>query len=252
MDKKPFDAESEHEKLIRERNERMLEYMKGTKLFGMMVEFAKGRQKEERKRKRDSTQNAQNGTPPSAAKVPRRSLRSQGKRPSSSADDPGDGTSRQSFKSDKSSDEDKENIEGNKPKRYRLPTARPVSKAVEDITQPMLNNISRKVSTKVYGYKGTTCHQCRQKTLDQKTYCRNIHCIGLRGMFCGVCLKNRYGEDVAEALLDPNWRCPVCRGICNCSLCRELKGKRPTGVLMPLALKNGYSSVREFLMSLGT
>jgi len=25
----------------------------------------------------------------------------------------------------------------------------------------------------------------------------------MRGMFCGFCLGGRYGEDVAEALLDP-------------------------------------------------
>lgn len=43
----------------------------------------------------------------------------------------------------------------------------------------------------------------RQKTTDQKTYCRYKGCTGVRGMFCGFCLKNRYGEDVADALKNP-------------------------------------------------
>lgn len=30
---------------------------------------------------------------------------------------------------------------------------------------------------------------------------------------------------------NPNWVCPVCRGICNCSFCRKAKGWAPTGSL---------------------
>lgn len=51
--------------------------------------------------------------------------------------------------------------------------------------------------------QGNTCHQCRQKTIDTKTVCRNQSCGGVRGQFCGPCLRNRYGEDVRSALLDP-------------------------------------------------
>ena len=29
--------------------------------------------------------------------------------------------------------------------------------------------------------QGTTCHQCRQKTIDQKTKCHNKNCAGVRG-----------------------------------------------------------------------
>ena len=29
-------------------------------------------------------------------------------------------------------------------------------------------------------------------------------------MFCGVCLKNKYGMDIKEALKDDNWWCPPC------------------------------------------
>lgn len=44
---------------------------------------------------------------------------------------------------------------------------------------------------------------CRQKTLDTKTICRSGSCVGVRGQFCGPCLKNRYGESAEEALKDP-------------------------------------------------
>lgn len=50
--------------------------------------------------------------------------------------------------------------------------------------------------------QGTTCHQCRQKTIDTKTNCRNPECVGVRGQFCGPCLRNRYGEEVRDALLN--------------------------------------------------
>lgn len=52
-------------------------------------------------------------------------------------------------------------------------------------------------------FQGSTCHQCRQKTIDTKTNCRNPECVGVRGQFCGPCLRNRYGEEVRDALLDP-------------------------------------------------
>lgn len=51
--------------------------------------------------------------------------------------------------------------------------------------------------------QGSSCHQCRQKTLDTKTICRSGFCVGAKGQFCGPCLKNRYGEDVRAVLLDP-------------------------------------------------
>lgn len=52
-------------------------------------------------------------------------------------------------------------------------------------------------------FQGSSCHQCRQKTLDTKTVCRSGFCVGAKGQFCGPCLKNRYGEDVRTVLLDP-------------------------------------------------
>ncbi len=82
--------------------------------------------------------------------------------------------------------------------------------APEDVTDEMLDNVADYVSEKIYSQDGTTCHQCRQKTLDTKTVCRSGTCAGVRGKFCGVCLRNRYGQDCREALKDPNWTCPVC------------------------------------------
>ena len=68
----------------------------------------------------------------------------------------------------------------------------------------------------------TSCHFCRQKTTDVKTRCqcgewRKAPPGGRgRGVWCGWCLEMRMGENIAEALAD-EWRCPVCRDICNCS-----------------------------------
>jgi len=118
----------------------------------------------------------------------------------------------------------------------------------DDITDEMLDNVCDYVSEKVYNpANGTSCHQCRQKTLDTKTICRSGFCHGVRGAFCGVCLKNRYGQDAREALKDPNWQCPVCLDKCNCSICRNRKGKAATGILTGLALSKGYNSVADYL-----
>ncbi|KAJ3639688.1 hypothetical protein Zmor_003032 [Zophobas morio] len=120
---------------------------------------------------------------------------------------------------------------------------------VEEVTEEMIEKIQTS-GNKVYGANGTSCHQCRQKTVDTKTICRSGVCVGVRGQFCGICVINRYGEDPIKALKDPNWQCYVCRGCCNCSFCRLKEGKRPTGILAPLAKANGYKSVMEFLHSL--
>ncbi|XP_030356542.1 cell division cycle-associated 7-like protein isoform X2 [Strigops habroptila] len=122
---------------------------------------------------------------------------------------------------------------------------------VEDITEEDLDNIAITVKDKVYDkVLGSTCHQCRQKTTDTKTICRNHGCGGVRGQFCGPCLRNRYGEDVKSALLDPAWICPPCRGVCNCSYCRRRDGRCATGMLIHLAKFYGYNNVKEYLESL--
>ncbi|OCT63609.1 hypothetical protein XELAEV_18044707mg [Xenopus laevis] len=126
-----------------------------------------------------------------------------------------------------------------------------IIRPVEEITQAELNAISVNARDKVYNRAtGSTCHQCRQKTTDTKTNCRNPECMGVRGQFCGPCLRNRYGEEVKAALLDPDWHCPPCRGICNCSFCRQRDGRCATGVLVYLAKYHGYDNVHAYLKSL--
>ncbi|XP_069915743.1 cell division cycle-associated 7-like protein isoform X6 [Oryctolagus cuniculus] len=93
-------------------------------------------------------------------------------------------------------------------RRHRVSSFRPV----EDITEEDLENVAITVRDKIYDkVLGNTCHQCRQKTIDTKTVCRNQGCGGVRGQFCGPCLRNRYGEDVRSALLDPARR-TLCHG----------------------------------------
>ncbi|XP_030973457.1 uncharacterized protein LOC115993651 [Quercus lobata] len=94
--------------------------------------------------------------------------------------------------------------------------------------------------------RGKTCHQCRQKTLGYRTQC--CKCNMVQGQFCGDCLYMRYGEHVLEALQNPNWICPPCRGICNCSLCRQAKGWPPTGTLYKKISKLGFKSVAHYLI----
>uniref|UniRef100_M4D5G8 Zinc-finger domain-containing protein n=2 Tax=Brassica campestris TaxID=3711 RepID=M4D5G8_BRACM len=95
--------------------------------------------------------------------------------------------------------------------------------------------------------KGKTCHQCRQKTLGHRTQCSKCH-PSVTGQFCGDCLYMRYGEHVLETLENPDWICPGCRGICNCSLCRKRKGWLPTGNAYKKVRKLGYKSVAHYLI----
>ncbi|KAM6959183.1 cell division cycle-associated 7-like protein [Aplochiton taeniatus] len=122
---------------------------------------------------------------------------------------------------------------------------------VDDITQEELDNIAERAKDKIWDKEnGSSCHQCRQKTLDTKTVCRSGFCVGVKGQFCAPCLKNRYGEDVRSVLLDPTWWCPLCRGVCNCSLCRKREGRCATGILVGLARYNGHDNVHEYLESI--
>ncbi|XP_057587704.1 cell division cycle-associated 7-like protein isoform X2 [Hippopotamus amphibius kiboko] len=142
-------------------------------------------------------------------------------------------------------------MSGGKCQGYRRRRCVSSFRPVEDITEEDLENVAITVRDKIYDkVLGNTCHQCRQKTIDTKTVCRNQSCGGVRGQFCGPCLRNRYGEDVRSALLDPDWMCPPCRGICNCSYCRKRDGRCATGILIHLAKFYGYNNVKEYLESI--
>ncbi|PNH07988.1 Cell division cycle-associated 7-like protein [Tetrabaena socialis] len=95
-----------------------------------------------------------------------------------------------------------------------------------------------------------------QKTLNVKTRC--LSCHGKRGqdggrnrgVWCSGCLDTRVGEDLQQVLRDPAWRCPACRGLCNCSApncVRAMRGLEPTAQLVYEARDLGYSSVAHYL-----
>ncbi|XP_034023450.1 cell division cycle-associated protein 7-like [Thalassophryne amazonica] len=134
-----------------------------------------------------------------------------------------------------------------RPNQSKPHIVRPVEEITEDELQLVADNMTDKIYNRI---TGSTCHQCRQKTIDTKTCCRSETCRGIQGQFCGPCLRNRYGEDVRKVLLDPEWQCPPCRGICNCSFCRQWEGHCPTGILFPLAQYHGFSDVHSYLSSL--
>lgn len=148
---------------------------------------------------------------------------------------------------------DEEHADGRKKRRRSCGSRRSqyIVKSVDEITEEDLENIAYRSKDKIWDKEnGSSCHQCRQKTLDTKTVCRSGHCVGVKGQFCGPCLKNRYGEDVRAVLLDPTWSCPICRGVCNCSLCRKKEGRCATGILVGLARYNGHDNVHEYLESI--
>jgi hypothetical protein len=89
---------------------------------------------------------------------------------------------------------------------------------------------------------GTTCHQCRQKTIEIKAKCKQCTLY-----FCPRCLENRYNEAVDEVNALPNWSCPRCRKLCNCSNCRKKAGLEATGILAKVAKTAGFGSVSELL-----
>ncbi|XP_006813976.1 cell division cycle-associated 7-like protein [Saccoglossus kowalevskii] len=123
-------------------------------------------------------------------------------------------------------------------------------RTADEITDEDLDMVANSVAEKNYdSINGKSCHQCRQKTDDMKTICRSGVCFGVRGQFCGPCLRNRYGEDAKKALKDPNWACPPCRGVCNCSFCRKKTGHHATGILIHLARHSGYDNVKQYLDS---
>merc|ERR1712110_1359220 len=47
-----------------------------------------------------------------------------------------------------------------------------------------------------------------------------------------------------------NMGLPPCRGFCNCSICRNRKGKGATGILIQLAQAKGYDNVAAYLKAL--
>ncbi|XP_012077943.1 uncharacterized protein LOC105638706 isoform X2 [Jatropha curcas] len=111
----------------------------------------------------------------------------------------------------------------------------------------------RVIGGRIYdSQNGKTCHQCRQKTRDFTAGCKNQKGNKQCSInYCHKCLVNRYGEKAEEVALLDDWKCPKCRGICNCSFCRKKSGHKPTGILVRTAKENGFSSVSELLQIKG-
>ncbi|KAL8473643.1 hypothetical protein ACS0TY_030477 [Phlomoides rotata] len=135
--------------------------------------------------------------------------------------------------------------EGSKPEVYTEEHEKLLG-STEMIWTPFVDGYGKDGKRIYDSIKGKTCHQCRQKTLGHRTRCSK--CDMVQGQFCGDCLYMRYGENVLEAKANPDWICPVCRGICNCSLCRQAKGWPPTGALYRKISSLGYKSVAHYLI----
>ncbi|KAG9143831.1 hypothetical protein Leryth_011492 [Lithospermum erythrorhizon] len=121
-----------------------------------------------------------------------------------------------------------------------------VSKKIKRTKSPGV----RMIGSRVYDSEnGKTCHQCRQKSLVFTVTCKNYNKNKQCALhFCQFCLLNRYGEIASEvAALGCQWKCPKCRGVCNCCRCMKKRGYKPTGVLTPAAKANGFPSVSEML-----
>ncbi|XP_058091403.1 uncharacterized protein LOC131237579 isoform X2 [Magnolia sinica] len=98
---------------------------------------------------------------------------------------------------------------------------------------------------------GKTCHQCRQKISGLAASCKNVRHKRCTIKICRKCLLNRYGEKAEEIAKLDDWKCPKCRGVCNCSICMKKRGHQPTGALTQAAKETGFSSVLEMLQLKG-
>ena len=110
---------------------------------------------------------------------------------------------------------------------------------------------------------GVTCHWCRQKTLEDHVVCTSDDCSGgakLPVSFCRMCLWNRHGENVYDAIASGTWVCPRCRGgcgdgctsCCNCGPCRKKNGLSPTHQMVKLARTSGFDNVHDYLIHIKT
>lgn len=110
---------------------------------------------------------------------------------------------------------------------------------------------------------GVTCHWCRQKTLEDKVTCTSPGCgkgKRLPTTFCKMCLRNRHGEDFAQAAESGKWVCPLCRVscgpgcvcCCNCGPCRKKAGLEPTHQLVKSAQQAGFNNAHDYLVHLVT
>lgn len=122
----------------------------------------------------------------------------------------------------------------------------------------------RRQGGRIYDSKnGVTCHWCRQKTLEDHVVCTSEDCGGGKTLpvsFCRMCLWNRHGENVYDAIASGKWICPRCRGgcgegcrcCCNCGPCRKKNGLGPTFQMVKEARASGFDNVHDYLIHLKT
>lgn len=122
----------------------------------------------------------------------------------------------------------------------------------------------RRQGGRIYDSKnGVTCHWCRQKTLEDHVVCTSESCGGGKTLpvsFCRMCLWNRHGENVYDAIASGKWICPKCRGgcgdgcrcCCNCGPCRKKNGLGPTFQMVKEARVSGFDNVHDYLIHLKT
>ncbi|XP_034675097.1 uncharacterized protein LOC117906229 [Vitis riparia] len=112
-------------------------------------------------------------------------------------------------------------------------------------TKPRVFQLSR---IQVILFIGRRVISVGKKTRDSRTLCRNLKKNKPCPIkYCQRCVLNRYGEKAEEVAQLEDWKCPKCRGICNCSFCRKKIGCAPTGILVHKAKATGFSSVSEML-----
>ena len=150
-------------------------------------------------------------------------------------------------------DDDKENdVLSQSAKKRIVSTVKNLT--VDQITDDMIREIPTRPSGKIRPTtdeekaRASTCHQCRQKTLDLKSICRQTKTSKeCRYRYCVFCLKNIYGQDLKVILKDPNWACPMCQGNCECSVCKRRKGEAANGNLTLKAKSKGFDSVVDYI-----
>ncbi|XP_057951740.1 uncharacterized protein LOC131146279 isoform X2 [Malania oleifera] len=84
---------------------------------------------------------------------------------------------------------------------------------------------------------GKSCHWCHNKTMGPLVSCQNHS--GSRQCalnFCHLCLLNRFGEKLEDKAVLNEWKCPKCRGRCDCSLCMKKQQHQSTGKLVHTAI----------------
>lgn len=111
-----------------------------------------------------------------------------------------------------------------------------------------------------------TCHQCKlSKTLDKLAFCTSLHqdtrkkkniinnlsdtLIAETGLvmksctkkYCSSCLWNRYMIRISDCLRYKSWKCPFCKGECNCSACLKKKGVDPSNLEIPFASRHSVA-----------